>query len=40
LDDARTALAAAEEQLQLVTADDEKALLQPDLDEVAAKVGA
>ena len=40
LDDARIALAAAEEQLQLITADDEKALLQPDLDEIAAKVGA
>jgi len=40
LDDARTALAAAEEQLQLVTVDDEISLLRPDLDDIAAKVGA
>ena len=40
LDDARAALAAAEEQLQLVTADDEISLLRPDLDDIAAKVGA
>ena len=40
LDDARTALAAAEEQLQLITVDDEISLLRPDLDDIAAKVGA
>lgn len=40
LDDARTALAAAEEQLQLVTADDEISLLRPDLGDIGAKVGA
>ena len=40
LDDARTALAAAEEQLQQITADDEISLLRPDLDDIAAKVGA
>jgi hypothetical protein len=40
LDDARTALAAAEEHLQLVTSDDEISLLRPDLDDIAAKVGA
>ena len=40
LDDARAALAAAEEQLQLLTADDEISLLRPDLDDIGAKVGA
>ena len=40
LDDARTALAAAEEQLQLVIVDDEISLLRPDLNDIASKVGA
>jgi hypothetical protein len=40
LDDARTALAAAEEQIALVSSVDEVALLRPDLDDIAAKIGA
>ena len=40
LDDARTALAAAEEQIALVVSVDEVALLRPDLDDIATKIGA
>lgn len=40
LDDARAALAAAEEQIALVSSEDEVALLRPDLDDIAAKIGA
>jgi len=40
LDDARAALAAAEEQITLVSSVDEVALLRPDLDDIAAKIGA
>jgi hypothetical protein len=40
LDDARVALAAAEEQIALVSSVDEIALLRPDLDDISAKIGA
>lgn len=40
LDDARVALAAAEEQIALVSSVDEIALLRPDLGDIAAKIGA
>jgi hypothetical protein len=40
LDDARTALAAAGEQIALVSSVDEVALLRPDLDDIAGKIGA
>ena len=40
LDDARVAIAAAEEQIALITSVDEAALLRPDLDDIAAKIGA
>ena len=38
LDDARAALAAAEEQLALVPEEDDKALLRPDLVDLSAKI--
>ena len=40
LDDARTALAAAEEQIAFVVSVGEVALLRPDLDDIATKIGA
>lgn len=40
LDDARTVLAAAYECLDQIPAQDEKALLRPDLEDIAVKIGA
>jgi len=40
LDDARTALAAAKEQIALVSSVDEVPLLRPELDDIAARIGA
>jgi len=40
LDDARTALAAAEEFLLQIPVEENKALLRPDLDDIRTKVGA
>jgi hypothetical protein len=40
LDDARTALASAYECLDQIAAEDEKALLRPDLEDIAVKIGA
>ena len=38
LDDARAALASAEEYLDLIPAEDDKALLRPDLVDLSAKI--
>lgn len=40
LDDARTALAAAEDFLQQIPVEENKALLRPDLNEIRTKIGA
>jgi hypothetical protein len=40
LDDARAALAAANESLDQIPDEDEKAILRPDLEDIAIKIGA